>query len=306
MSNTRRGGLGTMTLNVLMQGAYELYGQGVANGRSNIRDLGPRPGSSGAMKRNVARKQQVNETHKRRKNDNGDDSGGPHASSLAPYKAILGKGTNYARNGATYIRSNRASEYSTFEHLGPADFQASVAAHASIVQPSNFNPTLSGQTLPYLWQAHHMIPGEAFYTEDSSGKPVFDKAENFDILLQTPYDIDHGHNLIILPNISWAVPVHSLLQHPNNHNGYTLDVMQGLKSIDSAIDTLRGQEKPHEDIVANVFDDLKKLEENLWTGLLRRSRKAVRGAAEGQRYDGAWCRWQTQKGRDYGSWPALW
>ncbi|MBZ4420559.1 AHH domain-containing protein [Myxococcus sp. RHSTA-1-4] len=305
MSSMRRGGLGA-TLDSLMQGNYELYGQGIANGHSNVRDLGPKPGSSGAMKRNEARKQQVNETKKRRKGDSASDSGGPHASALTPHRAILGKGTNYARNGATYIRSNRASEYSTFGHLGPPDFQVSVAGHASITRISNFEPTLSGQQQPYRWQAHHLIPGEAFYTEDSSGKPVFNKEENFDLLLQTPYDIDHGHNLIILPGVSWAVPVHALLQHPNNHNGYTLDVMQGLKDIDSAIDTLRGQEKPHEAIVANVFDDLKKLEENLWSKMLKRSRKAVRGAAEGQRYDGPWCRWQTQEGRDYGGWPALW
>jgi hypothetical protein len=305
MSNTRRSGYAT-TLDSLMQGNYELYGQAIASGRSNVLDLGPRPDSSGTMSRNAARKQQVDETKKRRKAEDASDSGGPHASSLRPYKAILGKGTSYARNGAAYIRSTRASEYSSFGHLGPPAFQADVASRASITQPINFNPMLSGQKQPYHWQAHHLIPGEAFYTEDSSGKPIFDKAENFDILLQTPYDIDHGHNMVMLPALSWAVPVHALLQHPNNHNGYTRDVLQALKGIDSAIDTLRGQGKPHEGIVGDVFDDLKKVEEHLWTNLLKRSRKAVRGAAEGRRYDGPWCRWQTQGGRSYGSWPALW
>ncbi|WP_158620302.1 MULTISPECIES: AHH domain-containing protein [Corallococcus] len=305
MSNMSRNGR-VVTLESLMQGSYEVYGQGIAGGRSNLQDLGPLPGSSGVMKRNAARKQQVDETKKRRK-ENGDASTeGPHASPLTPHKAILGKGANYARNGASYIRSNHGSEYSTFGHLGPSDFQAGVASRASIAQANNFNPVVSGQTLPYRWQAHHLIPGEAFYTEDSSGKPVIDTAENFDILLQTPYDIDHGHNLIMLPSVSWAVPVHSLLQHPNNHNGYTQDVIQGLSAIDAEIDTLRGQGKPHEAIVGSVFEDLKKLEAELWTTMIKRSRKAVRGAAEGLRYDGPWCRWQTRKGRDYGSWPALW
>jgi len=108
-----------------------------------------------------------------------------------------------------------------------------------------------------------------------------------------------------LPSEAWAVPVHALLQHPNNHNNYTQDVMQGLKRIDLGIDTLRGQGKPHEAIVAEVFQELKDLETELWEILLEESRTAVRGAAEGQRYDGPWCRWKTQGGREY-IWPALW
>lgn len=302
MSSTGR----VATLESLMQGNYELYGQGISKGRSNVQDLGPLPGEARAMKRNAARKQQVTETKKRRKTDGDASSEGPHASPLTPHRAILGKGTNYARNGSTYIRSNRLGEYSAFGHLGPTAFQAGVASRASIAEGSNFNPAVSGQTLPYRWQAHHLIPGEAFYSEDASGKPVIDKDENFDILLQTPYDIDHGHNLVILPSVSWAVPVHALLQHPNNHNDYTQDVMEGLGHVDAEIDTLRGQGKPHEAIVGSVFEQLKSLETQLWTLLLKRSRRAVRGAAEGQRYDGPWCRWQTRKGKDYGSWPALW
>ena len=301
-----RGNGRVATLESLMQGSYELYGRGISSGRSNIQDLGPLPGPSGAKKRNAVRKTQAKETKSRRKVDGDASSDGPHASPLTPYKAILGKGTAYARNGASYIRNNRPGEYNTFGHLGPFDFQADIAGRASISQGNNFNPMASGQTLPYRWQAHHLIPEEAFYTEDSSGKPIVDKDENFDILLQTPYDIDHGHNLILLPSVSWAVPVHALLQHPNNHNDYTEDVIQGLKRINSEIDTLRGQGQPHEAIVANVFESMKAMEGELWRNLLKRSRKAVRGAAEGSRYDGPWCRWQTRKGKDYGSWPALW
>lgn len=296
---------GAVSLENLMKGAYSLYGQAVADGRPNLRDYGPTPGSSGEMKRNEQRKKQTEATKKRRDQKNDDQQPAPHASDQAQYLAILAKGSNYRGNGATYIRSNRAAKYSDFSHLGPTSFQADVASRASIAHPSNFNTSLSGTSQPYHWRAHHLIPGEAFYTEDGSGKPVFDRWENFEILLQTPYDIDHGHNLLLLPRDAWAVPVHALLHHPHQHNGYTLDVMEGLKRIDSQIDTLRGQGQPHEEIVANVFSELKDLESNLWEDLLDESRLAVRGAAEGRRHDGPWCRWKNQSGREY-MWPVLW
>ncbi|MGC4014800.1 MAG: AHH domain-containing protein [Luteolibacter sp.] len=165
---------------------------------------------------------------------------------------------------------------------------------------------MTNQTKPYQWQAHHMLPGEAFYTQDEDGETVFSSQEDFDILLQAPYDIDHGHNMIMLPTVGWAVPVHALLQHPNNHNGYTKDVLKELKRIASQIDTLRGEVEDHKDIVANVFEALKMAEDTLWKELLSESRKAVQSAAEGKLYAGSWCRWQTQGGRIYDTWPSLW
>ncbi len=303
-SSGRRAGV-AMTLEELMQAPYELFGKAVADGRPNLRDFGQAPGSGGAMKRNEARKQQVKDTKQNRKEDDGQEEAAPHANDQYPNRAILAKGSYYARNGATYIRGTRPTEYNTYPHLGPAAFQTDVQARASITLPINFNPTLTGQSQPYSWQAHHMIPGEAFYTEDASGQPIFDKQENFDILLQTPYDIDHGHNMILLPYAAWAVPVHALLQHPNNHNDYTTEVMQRLKDIDIEIDTLRGQGEEHEAIVANVFSQLKDLESDLWDDIIKASRNAVRGAAEGKLYKGPWCRWKTQTGREY-VWPSLW
>lgn len=296
-------------LKTLMQGSYELYGQAIANGRPNLGNRGDAPQSSGPMNRHRERRQQVEATKRQRKEkDNEQQPSGPHANSLAPEPAILFKNErDYRRKGATYIRENRASEYDNFTHLSPAKFQADVAFWAGITpQPSNFNPMFSGESQPYPWRAHHLIPGEAFYTEDTSGKPVFDKEENFKILKQTPYDIDHGHNMILLPSQDWAVPVHALLHHPCQHNGYSLDVMDGLKEIDLQIDTLRGQGKPHEAIVAKVFKELQNLESELWDILIEESRKAVRGAAEGKLYKGSWTRWKDQKGKKEYLWPALW
>ncbi|NVJ04723.1 AHH domain-containing protein [Myxococcus sp. AM001] len=302
-SGGRRAGV-AMTLKELMQGTFELYGKVVSDGRPNIRNFGPAPGSGGAMKRNEARKKQTDDTKKRKK-DASQEEAAPHANPQYPKRASLSKGTQYNKNGASYIRGSRPTEYNTYPHLGPAAFQADVQSRASITQPGNFNPSLSGVSQPYAWRGHHLIPGEAFYTEDSTGKPIFDEPENFDILLQTPYDIDHGHNVILLPYEAWAVPVHALICHPNNHNDYSRDVIQRLKSIDNEIDTLRGQATEHEAIVANVFSQLKDLESDLWEDLLDESRSAVRSAAEGELYEGPWCRWKTQDDKEY-VWPSLW
>jgi hypothetical protein len=288
----------------LMNGSFELYGHNIKNGRPNI-DFGDAPGSSGAMRRNAARKEEIQKKAKRKKSGDSPEAAGEHASALNPYRAILAKGTEYARNASTYIKASRSGEYTSFSHLGPPALRAQVDALATMSAAPNFNPELTEQTQPYAWQAHHMIPGEAFYTNDENDKPMFDKEENFDILLQTLYDIDHGHNMIILPALWWAVPVHVLLQHPNNHNGYTLDVMTGLKKVDDAIDQMRGEKKKHDDIVADVFQQLKDLEEDLWEDLLDESRATVREAAAGRRRDGSWVRWKTQGGKEY-VWPALW
>ena len=37
------------------------------------------------------------------------------------------------------------------------------------------------------------------------------------LLLQTEYDINHSHNIIMLPRISKGVPVHALIQHARDH-----------------------------------------------------------------------------------------
>jgi hypothetical protein len=299
----RRAGVAT-TLKELMQSPFELYGKAVANGRPNIRDFGPAPGSGGAMKRNEARKQQAKDTKQNRKKDDNQEEAAPHANPQNPNRAILAKGSNYARNGAKYIRGTRPTEYSTYPHLGPTAFQADVLSRGSITLTLNFNPELTGQSQPYPWRAHHLIPGEAFYTEDVDGEDVFEE-DNFRVLLKAPYDIDHGHNLILLPALAWAVPVHALMQHPNNHNNYTLTVMQRMKRIDEQLSTLRGKVRKHESLVAKVFENLQKLETALWDALLEESRTAVRGAAEGHLYEGPWCRWKTQEGREY-VWPSLW
>jgi hypothetical protein len=287
-----------------VQGSFALYGKPVADGRPNLRDFGPTPAGTGEMKRNEVRRKQVQETKKKRQQEDGEQQAAPHVDPQSPNRAILAKGSSYARNGAAYVRATRPTEYSAFPHLGPTDFQADVQSRASIAQPSNFNPTLTGQSQPYPWRAHHLIPGEAFYTEDADGETVFEE-DNFRVLLQAPYDIDHGHNLILLPALAWAVPVHALMQHPNNHNNYTLTVMQRMKRIDEQLSTLRGKVRKHEALVAKVFENLKKLESALWDALLEESRAAVRGAAKGQRYEGPWCRWKTQEGREY-VWPSLW
>ncbi len=300
----------SLTLEQLLGGDFELYGQEIIKGTPNIQEPAPAFVSGQKMERAAPRQTQVKDTKNSRKKDpEPEQSDSPHASPTVAYKAILGKGSNYRNNAVQYLKTQnpgRGALYNTFNHLGPADFKAAVQARAGLsTPPANFNPTLSGTRNPYRWNAHHLIPQEAFYTRDSNNKPVFEKDENFALLLQCEYFIDHGHNLILLPTEDWAVPVHSLIAHPNQHDDYTMDVISKLKALDKDIDALRGRGEDHEAIVANIFENLKCIEDMLWQQIISLSKKLVATAANGGRYSERWVRWRSGKGRVY-TWGSLW
>src|SRR6185503_6446963 len=96
--------------------------------------------------------------------------------------------------------------------------------------PENFDPSAksplggsAGQKWPYAWEAHHMLPGSSFYyMMKVNGQ---DRApytyQQMRLILVSDYNINHGHNIINLPDESWAVPVHALIQHPGDHPQYT-------------------------------------------------------------------------------------
>ncbi|MGC4014801.1 MAG: autotransporter-associated beta strand repeat-containing protein [Luteolibacter sp.] len=72
-----------------------------------------------SMKRDDKRKEAVKDTKKRRDKQQEDASPEDHANPQKKHRAILWKGSSYARNAAKYIRKARAAEYSQFAHLGP-------------------------------------------------------------------------------------------------------------------------------------------------------------------------------------------
>lgn len=218
---------------------------------------------------------------------------GPHINRYSQFNSILWKSTEYAQRGSDYIErdGNRHEVYQSFPHTALA-FRTSVerilrrnARYPGGVK-GNFQPKVivsigdtkkkANQGYPYKWAAHHILPLSAFYYKSKSGKPVF-TGKHRDLLLMADFDLNHGHNIIHLPRAgaNWAVPVHSLIQHPSDHPKYTQFVIKQLEKIVESLDKIINNKKPHQAVEVNLLNELRGLEDDLWNYLVQLSRKAV-------------------------------
>ena len=127
-----------------------------------------------------------------------------------------------------------------------------------------------------------MLPGSAFYYETANG-PSF-TFQQLRLLLQTDYNINHGHNIIMLPDQAWAVPVHALLQHPGDHPNYTQTIMREMKVISKKLQAKIDSKKDHKGLVEDIFEKLKELEEKYWDFLVALSRAVVESVTAGKEY----------------------
>lgn len=130
-----------------------------------------------------------------------------------------------------------------------------------------------------------MVPASAFDLKDKNGKPAF-KDDEKKLLMQTEYDINHGHNIIMLPKLAWGAPVHGLLQHPSDHPEYTIKVIGMLQEVAKTVQKLVKKKPPdHKDVVANFFKRLKKVEDDCWNSLVDLGRASVASACAGRQLD---------------------
>jgi len=220
------------------------------------------------------------------------DAYGPHVDTNAPLCGVLGKGDNYARRGYAYIKKKNGRgvyQHFDFEHL--TEIKELVREHAEFPggHKENFNPSYT-QQFPYQWQAHHLLPGSAFYYE-MGGKPVF-SFQQLRLILQTDYNINHGHNLILLPEQNWACPVHTLVSHLGDHESYTTMVMNSLKERAKEIQEKVDDGLPHESAKSDLFEELKKLEDRVWKIVVAISRTAIPLACTGIKYTDDILKWE--------------
>ena len=240
---------------------------------------------------------------KKQKKDN-------HASDSSELNAVLAKGGNYGAAFAAYIRTDqkRAKVYNTIspniKYLYGADSPALLILFEDYFKLSsadcNFNPLASlsagGKTvkankqMPYSWEAHHLIPGEAFSTmKDLKGgsQKIFSDLQ-YSLLLMSDYDINNGHNLMALPanNMDHFQAVHNLLQHPSNHTEYTSRVMEDMKKVSKNLKKLEDKAKEdHPDVVVAISDEMFKLENNLWKLLVKLGKVTVTNKVQGGEWD---------------------
>lgn len=218
--------------------------------------------------------------------------GGPHVDANAPLRGVLGKGDNYARRGYTYLKDQDGRgvyRNFSFPHLDQIRSMVRDLAEFPEGPKRNFNPTYT-QQLPYPWQAHHLLPGSAFYYE-IKGKPVF-TFQQLRLILQTDYNINHGHNLILLPEQTWACPVHTLVSHLGDHESYTIMVMNSLSKRAKEIQEKIDQGSPHESMKIDLFDMLRKLEDQVWRVVVAISREAIPLACIGVKYTDDLLNWE--------------
>jgi hypothetical protein len=213
----------------------------------------------------------------------------PHAKRGQVCQAVLAKKAGYAQNGSDFIgAADGRGVYKSFGHLTgfrSAKVIAETKDTCSFPDPlklQNFNPGAkmkggkkAGQQHPYPWRAHHLIPGSSLYLEKTKGQPCFSVAA-YEILLQSTYDINNGHNIINLPGTeNYTVFIHCLLAHPSDHRNYTTWVMNGLKEISDEIEKLQKEGEDHDDIVKNCLEELEALEGDGWDKIVDLSKATV-------------------------------
>ncbi|HVE82332.1 MAG TPA: hypothetical protein VND93_05770, partial [Myxococcales bacterium] len=110
----------------------------------------------------------------------------PHADSAKELTGVLAKDAYYAQNCHDYLKGNAG------RHTVTLNFDVNFASkHRGLavstlqyfkfplpgVRDENFNPSAknkrtvkkAGQRFPYAWEAHHMLPGSAFYYQGPDG-----------------------------------------------------------------------------------------------------------------------------------------
>ena len=113
-----------------------------------------------------------------------------------------------------------------------------------------------GQTLPYQWEAHHVLPMSCFLDYFS--------ADEIQIILLSDYDINDGQNIIFLPEHSEDTAVHGLPYHPSNHLKYNSEVKTKFEDIRDKIEELKEEEKPHKAIAGSVEEELHNIEKKMF------------------------------------------
>ncbi|NTX10535.1 AHH domain-containing protein [Myxococcus sp. CA056] len=238
-----------------------------------------------------------------------------HVDSNAPPRGVLGKDNYYAQNGSNYIASlDGRGVYRVFDHPHLDEIRDMVRETAEFPggPPENFNPGAKDkekkpalQKYPYAWEAHHILPGSAFYYELEDGT-VF-TYQQLRLILQSEYNLNHGHNIIMLPDQAWAVPVHALLQHPGDHPNYTQQVMRQMKVIAKDIQAKIDSKQAHEALLEDIFKQLQQLENRYWILLVKLSRAVVASVTQGKEYKHALVRYAPKdlKAKSRYEWGAL-
>ncbi|MCY1040751.1 AHH domain-containing protein [Corallococcus sp. bb12-1] len=136
---------------------------------------------------------------------------------------------------------------------------------------SNLSP--NGQRHPYPWQAHHLIPQSVFFEKNSP----FDD-DMMMVLKRSFYNINNGHNIIMLPADPKYSPVHRLSAHFSDHPAYTLQLKARMKEVATALKKIFNEAKrtkKHLALFKAILKAFHTLEDEFWSFVIILSNAAA-------------------------------
>lgn len=214
---------------------------------------------------------------------------GAHALDTFPALAALDRGGSYRDNGYFYIKGKDARRKVYDKPLpvlgqnlikakkGAQQGKTGDAAHAKLylyegkTPRGDYNFIASGY-IPYENEAHHLLPVEAVPT-GFKGK--------LELLGKLPYNINHGENIIFLPE-KWAdTKIHALPQHRGSHPAYNSLVQTDLAKLATRLTAKEKKDcKPEDPPPIALLKDLIAHEEKYWKFLVGRGAMTVNRRAE--------------------------
>jgi hypothetical protein len=126
------------------------------------------------------------------------------------------------------------------------------------------------KSAPYSWVAHHLIPIEAF---DSNNELRFTDKQQ-ELIRLSGYDVNNGHNIVPLP--TKEVPPHCLLAHVGNHLEYNKYALGQLDQARSDIDKAVESGEPHAAFYPTLLKMLTNIEDRLWQYLKKLGTSSVK------------------------------
>lgn len=123
---------------------------------------------------------------------------------------------------------------------------------------------------PFNWTPHHLVPVEAMGPKG----PFSEQTRTF--IQESFYEIDNGHNLMMLPFGTEAAPqcaLYCLLPHVDNHDKYRAWTRQELAHVDAKLADLQNEiqekdkKKKHDQIMEHLISELYQAEKKFWTQL---------------------------------------
>ncbi len=201
-------------------------------------------------------------------------------------------------------RKSRLDDYYTFEPFINHFMTSYGFGEGSGARPENFNPgatiseakakkkgkksTTAGNSFPYKWNGHHMIPCGAFYQgQKKKGKSkgmitsIFTD-DQYALLLMSDFNVNHGQNVIPLPDkLRFYQPIHDMILHPSDHDEYTKMVQKEMKNVAKGLEELSGKaDEPHPDVSVEIAAELASFEDTLWKKFIKWGKEEVNALVE--------------------------